>query len=77
MKTLMTCQDGKAPVNQLEEEANALRSLCAKLHQKNQALIDLLYMAVPYVEEGEQFNKPSAPKLSNEIKAMLASLPKA
>ncbi|NBW14811.1 MAG: hypothetical protein EBR82_43110 [Caulobacteraceae bacterium] len=34
-------------------------------------LIELLYAALPYVEEGEEFNKPNAPKLSAKIRAAL------
>lgn len=35
-------------------------------------LLDLLLAALPYVEEGEQFNKPTGRELSKRIRAVLA-----
>ena len=37
-------------------------------------LLDLLTLALPCVEESEQFEKPSAPKLSKRIRATLNKL---
>lgn len=37
-------------------------------------LIDLLFLALPSVEEAEQFNKPSCRTLSKRIRAVLAEL---
>jgi hypothetical protein len=35
-------------------------------------LLDALYAALPCVEESEEFDKPHAPKLSVQIRALLA-----
>lgn len=35
-------------------------------------MLDLLEDALPYVEEGEEFNKPTRRDLSKRIKAMLS-----
>lgn len=35
-------------------------------------LLELLTLALPYVEEGEQFNKPSCRDLSKKIRAAIA-----
>ena len=38
------------------------------------ALLDMLCEALPYVEEGEEFNKPTARTLSKKIRAMVERL---
>ena len=35
-------------------------------------LLELLTLSLPYVDEGERFNKPYANKLSNQIRSLIA-----
>lgn len=49
----------------LREEHNALAN-------EHAAMLELLQDAVPYVEESEQFNKPSCRGLSKRILAAIA-----
>jgi hypothetical protein len=37
-------------------------------------LLDLLILCLPYVEEGEEFNKPTGRKLSHKIRYAIASM---
>lgn len=53
-----------------KELAEACAEL-ATLKREAREVSDLLFDALPYVEEGEQFNKPTAPKLSKRIRAKL------
>lgn len=43
-------------------------------HNSQQDLIDLLTSALPYVEEGEEFNHPRKRELSRRIKLILNQL---
>lgn len=50
------------------------------LKQQNTDLrsaLELLYLALPCIEEGEQSNKANAPKLSKQIRQALAAIAKA
>lgn len=41
------------------------------LEQSQEELIDLLYAALPYVEEGEEFNHPNKRTVSQRIRAAI------
>lgn len=43
----------------------------AQLFSSSIDMLDLLIEALPYVEEGEEFNKPSARGLSKKIRAII------
>lgn len=44
-----------------------------ELHRKrSDELLDLLTLSLPYVEEGEQFNKPAGKKLSKDIRGLIS-----
>jgi hypothetical protein len=55
------------------ELANArLIASAPALKESNRELEDLLTLALPSVEESEQFDKPHGPKLSGKIRAALS-----
>lgn len=61
-------------VNRFPETAQ-LAPICesfARMAIAAPKMLDLLTLALPYVEEGEEHNKPSGRKLSGEIRALIA-----
>ena len=70
LATVQCDHEGDNPyvVPKAEAEANA------RLMVKAPALLDLLIEALPYVEEGEQFNKPKYRALSLQIRDMLKKI---
>lgn len=47
-------------------------SLQFAMRMQREELLELLTDALPYVEEGEQFNKPTCRDLSKKIRAAIA-----
>ena len=43
-------------------------------HKTATKLFDLLILALPSVEEAEQFNKPKGPRLSAEMRRMISGI---
>lgn len=54
----------------LEETHHERAALSARIKEKWE-LIELLTLALPYVEEGEEFNHPSKRNLSKRIRAIV------
>lgn len=64
--TLHANSEGRREVSREEAEANA------KLIQDAPELLELLTLALPSVEESEEFNHPSKRNLSRRIREMIA-----
>jgi len=64
MLAFMVRNEDQFPVE--ESDANA------RLIAAAPELLNLLILALPYVEEGEAFNKPDGPRLSVQIRALIS-----
>ena len=58
----------------LDDDVNAECAANSRLIAAAPEILELLYLALPYVEEGEQFNHPRKKSLSRDIRNILASL---
>ncbi len=61
-------------MNLVRRESPANAELIVRAVNNHEALIELLTLALPSIEESEEFDKPHGPKLSNRVRALLDSL---
>jgi hypothetical protein len=55
----------------IDGQIDSINKQASLIIAERDELLDLLILCLPYVEEGEEFNKPSGRKLSHKIRDMI------